>query len=560
MAYIHEPNARGDLRLGIFVKSKKHPHYLNGQLLYLILSQLCVASGFSLRNIMLDRFVFKFSLASPLSPSQKPYTLLSVLSALTISALSATLTSPLSALLFGLIRMLLLPFLYKLPLLPHLLRPFTAHFLHARSTYTLLLPLYHFPLLSRGWFLALSTLFIWESANVLFDAYITQPVSTIPPASPPSQPAILSLVSGVSSSAADGTFRYFAYTQLLAIASSTSTSDASHRAQLFNDQKYHPHLWTHLVRESLLVLGRDYQLLLRRGMPPPVPVPQTPAIKPKLSPSAEVAKPVELIRKPTISQSGVSKQSPIRRVMESLGSDGVLAQALDEGAEKVNMNVGPAIPELFRSVLHASQEKTEVKGTVEDKVTVATSILRLPGAVHSAVRGAYEKWVPSQSKEFAMSVQKWWTQERLSRRVEACLPNRELDVVVIDVLSHLTAASLTEDLYGTVQRDIPRILEALLAFLQAVEDYRAEVRGMYIEQEQDPAPDGGSASEIGEKEREERERLREEVERAKEVLGYVEDGLKESVARIVRTFGDKLLAFKFPPRTARKLQGFLEYC
>lgn len=37
-------------------------------------------------------------------------------------------------------------------------------------------------------------------------------------------------------------------------------------------------------------------------------------------------------------------------------------------------------------------------------------------------------------------------------------------------------------------------------------------------------------------------------------------GLKEGVARIVRTFGDKLLAFKFPPRTAKKLQGFLDYC
>lgn len=37
-------------------------------------------------------------------------------------------------------------------------------------------------------------------------------------------------------------------------------------------------------------------------------------------------------------------------------------------------------------------------------------------------------------------------------------------------------------------------------------------------------------------------------------------GLKEGIARIVRTFGDKLLAFKFPPRTAQKLQGFLDYC
>ena len=37
-------------------------------------------------------------------------------------------------------------------------------------------------------------------------------------------------------------------------------------------------------------------------------------------------------------------------------------------------------------------------------------------------------------------------------------------------------------------------------------------------------------------------------------------GFKEGVARIVRTFGDKLLAFRFPPRTAQKLQPFLELC
>lgn len=36
-------------------------------------------------------------------------------------------------------------------------------------------------------------------------------------------------------------------------------------------------------------------------------------------------------------------------------------------------------------------------------------------------------------------------------------------------------ASLTEDRYGVVQRDIPRILEALLAFLTALEDAQKEV-------------------------------------------------------------------------------------
>jgi len=43
------------------------------------------------------------------------------------------------------------------------------------------------------------------------------------------------------------------------------------------------------------------------------------------------------------------------------------------------------------------------------------------------------------------------------------------------VLSRLVCASLTEDRYGVVQRDIPRILEALLVFLTALEDAQKEI-------------------------------------------------------------------------------------
>ena len=35
--------------------------------------------------------------------------------------------------------------------------------------------------------------------------------------------------------------------------------------------------------------------------------------------------------------------------------------------------------------------------------------------------------------------------------------------------------------------------------------------------------------------------------------------LKEGIVRIVRTFGERLSAFKFPPRIAHKLQGFVDY-
>ncbi len=43
------------------------------------------------------------------------------------------------------------------------------------------------------------------------------------------------------------------------------------------------------------------------------------------------------------------------------------------------------------------------------------------------------------------------------------------------MLSRLVCASLTEDRYGVVQRDIPRILEALLLFLTALEEAQREI-------------------------------------------------------------------------------------
>jgi hypothetical protein len=52
----------------------------------------------------------------------------------------------------------------------------------------------------------------------------------------------------------------------------------------------------------------------------------------------EVAKPVELMKKPTISQ-----WSTLWRV-EGLGSDGVLTQTLDEGGEKLNGECGHGDP------------------------------------------------------------------------------------------------------------------------------------------------------------------------------------------------------------------------
>jgi nucleoporin NDC1 len=110
-------------------------------------------------------------------------------------------------------------------------------------------------------------------------------------------------------------------------------------------------------------------------------------------------------------------------------------------------------------------------------------------------------------------------------------------------------ASLTEDRYGVVQRDIPRILEALLAFLTALEDAQKEIP---------PSDDA------------------EEAARVTDVYSRPADGtlvpsshesstngqwlaMKGAVGRIVQTFGPRLTAFRFPYRIAQKLQGFADY-
>ena len=65
--------------------------------------------------------------------------------------------------------------------------------------------------------------------------------------------------------------------------------------------------------------------------------------------------------------------------------------------------------------------------------------------------------------------------ETQPRKLRICLPNVEEDVWAVKALCNLTAASFTEDPYGSVQRDLPKILEALLLMQQAVRDFTAEM-------------------------------------------------------------------------------------
>lgn len=76
----------------------------------------------------------------------------------------------------------------------------------------------------------------------------------------------LALVSGAGSP--HDYMRLTAFRELAELAMEDSPAAKAARATIFGDQKYTPNMWAVFVRESLLILGTDYQRLLARGKAP----------------------------------------------------------------------------------------------------------------------------------------------------------------------------------------------------------------------------------------------------------------------------------------------------
>lgn len=98
------------------------------------------------------------------------------------------------------------------------------------------------------------------------------------------------------------------------------------------------------------------------------------------------------------------------------------------------------------------------------------------------------------------------------------------------------AASLEEDALGSVQRDVPRALEALCALLQAAEDAQAAGLAGSVPALVDGASCGPAV-----------------------MRSLIDEGLRAGIQLVCATFGERMRAFRVPVRTARKLQGFMDY-
>lgn len=228
------------------------------------------------------------------------------------------------------------------------------------------------------------------------------------------------LVSGITSS--NQIFKFFAYSELRRLAMEETSPASIRRTALFGDQKTIPNLWTCLSRESLVLLGQHYQLLLRRGKPLIVPTAPIP-VKEEFTIGRDIATPTKLLRRPIYKN---VVESPGQAALDALASDGPIAQALDAGADATH------IPELFRSVetkVLVSPVAEETKKNVEHVKGLGS---RMKDLAVSTLTFYTSRCIPESVGDQVGQILEWWKRERMSKTVEASLPFRELDVVVID--------------------------------------------------------------------------------------------------------------------------------
>ncbi|VDB92406.1 unnamed protein product [Peniophora sp. CBMAI 1063] len=495
-----------DLRLNVFVKSRKHPYYLNGRFIYLVLAQFTFAAAYHIRGTLLDRSIVRWKATSPHSPASRWTQRLFFVAFPTIFLVLSVQTIYTFA--FIIARAILLPIVLTFPFLSSLLRPFCAHFIRGAWMPFLMLNFKNMAIMSRTFLLGVSLVSLWDFTETLFDEKVRLPVTL----APSTADQALTLVSG--STSPDPYFKYFAYRELRDFASDDAPVASERRTALFGDQKHSPTLWATLVRDALIFLGHDYQRMLLRGKPALAPATSTSTPAPKSKAPEPPSTPAQ--RAPVFATS--TSGTPVRSAIDALASDGTLSQAVETSASVFTHSVSVPVP----------APVVEIEKKVEDAVVQAKAV-----TTGKSLSGRVAEMLPKPVRAASSGLKMWWAGERVGKVAESLLPNRELDALIVDVLSHLVCASLTEDKYGVVQRDIPKILESMLSFLQALEDYQLELNAS-------SAPD-------------------EERERAGDVLAVLVDALKMGVVRIVKTFGGKLGAFKFPTRTARKLQGFMDY-
>ncbi|KAG8973161.1 hypothetical protein FRC05_009021 [Tulasnella sp. 425] len=437
-----------------------------------------------------------------------------------LEATSVTKWTGISSSLFVFLYVVFSRWFFKGLLWLYVFRPFIHNFVWSRVRVV------SFGLLWNMLLLNAATALLWLVSETLFSVNASQPLSISQHASKP----IDCLISGLESQSSAGYFQFFAFHELFSIAQDPKA--APRRKAIFSELRGvgAGGAWGSICRDILLVLGKDYQTILNRGKPaaPPKPASAAPLPPPPSSASMPPRTPSKLQKV----QYAPLQRSPTEKILDGLeysvhAADAALShipKIIDQG-KQLSRSISGRLGQSTSTPAPASSAPT---GT---SPLTPTSLIQRGSTLGAQALGDANAHLPAKLRWLIQGVGNCVRhihtdigEETVDRKIDMILPNLEVDVWAIKALCHFTAASFAEDPYGMVQRDIPKILEALLLLKQALEESAAELQ----------------SDEFNER------------------VGPLRIAIGSGLHLVISTFHDRLSAFRFPPPIAKKLQDLID--
>ncbi|KZT32988.1 hypothetical protein SISSUDRAFT_1132815 [Sistotremastrum suecicum HHB10207 ss-3] len=366
---------------------------------------------------------------------------------------------------------------------------------------------------------------IWELAGSLVDIYFAQPLP-LQAATPYGNDEKLTqnFVAGLSSEN-----EYFSHHAFVLLAQLTETSTQA-RKTVYEDTKHQHSIWSATVNACLGLhgLGGSLGTLQRKGAPPPPP-PAAPKVATRANVGTLPGTPVKLERTSIFKP---SFETPRQKLLnDAFSSDGTAA--------KVLASAGSPLSWVPHALLAQAGEPEIAKKAIETaKTSVPENVVKPAETVVSAVKSGFKlNWAglvrtPTWWQNSAF--REYWVRARQEKVVKGWIRTEERDLKSIQILRRLVVSSLTEDSLGTVQRDIPKILEAFATYLTVVE----ETKEALVASIKPDAP----------------EDVRIDMVKAVNALDSLRLALADALEDIVKTFKESLSVFRFAPKTARRLQ------
>ncbi|KAI8577581.1 hypothetical protein K450DRAFT_301851 [Umbelopsis ramanniana AG] len=364
------------------------------------------------------------------------------------------------------------------------------------------------PIVSFGWFnvylflqLYLSgvlTTFSWDLFDQLYDIFLTQPLLV----SQLATDANSCLLSGLQMHQKPF-IQALSYSELARI----SKSEPARRATIYNDIGTDNGIsaWKKISQECMKTIDEVKNTVIAEYK------------RPDIIPSP-IKNRLDIVAEKTLN---IKRISPIEQEMlTSRVSRKPIMAYQDEDVEDRTGDILRSIAELPKMLPVTHSKAT----TVADSFNLEDPKKELEGWL-ARIHGYIRQW-PIWNQVFARG---------LVRKVQSLFPSSQITLYAIESLSNLTSASLKEDEFGLVQRDIPAVIDCMLGCLQEVESLMYNPPASYS------ALTASSDSRIT---------IREPLQ--------IINALKSGLYQIIIEFEPYLSEFKVQPKYAAKWQSLVK--